>query len=149
MKEILKAEKFVQTFMYNCKKDESYLESRIRVFKQQKEETSLSLLPNPHSLLQALKRAQLLTLVWCQCNMMQIKHFNPELYGWKCYSRITSMVPAWFVGPQLPSALCKSDRKRKNPTSMDIESRMDGADEVSEVEKNELKRKRRLFFETN
>ena len=28
---------------------------------------------------------------------------------------------------------------------MDIESRMDGADEVSEVEKNELKRKRRLF----
>ena len=69
--------------MCNGKKDGGHLETRIRVFKQQKEETSLSLVSDPDSLLQALKRAQLLTLVWYQCNMAQIKHVHPELYGLK------------------------------------------------------------------
>ena len=135
--------KFVQTIIYNGKKDESYLETRIRLCRQQKENTSLSFPPHPDSLLQALKRAQLQTLVWCHGNMSQIKHFNPNLYGWKWDSHINSMAPLWFVGPQLPPALCKSDQKKKNPTSMDRESHMNGADEVSEVEKSEPRRKRR------
>ena len=87
--------KFVQTIMYNGKKDGSHLETRICVFKQQKEETSLSLVSDPDSLLQALKRAQLLTLVWC---IARIKHFRPELYGLKRDSRINSMVPVFFSG---------------------------------------------------
>ena len=45
------------------------------------------------------------------------------------------MVPVLFFGRQLPPALCKSDRKRKSPISMDGKSHMDGADEVSEVGK--------------
>ena len=67
--------------------------------------------------------------------MTQTKNFNLKLYGSKWHTRINSMVSVWFVGPQLPLALCKSDRKKKHPTSMDRESHMDGADEVSEVEK--------------
>ena len=68
--------------MYNGKKYESYLQARIHLYKHQKENTSLSLYLDPDLLLQALEQAQLQTLVWCQCNMVQIKHFNPELYGW-------------------------------------------------------------------
>ena len=37
--------------------------------------------------------------------------------------------------PVVHPALCKSNRKRKNSTSIDRESYMDGGDEVAEVEK--------------
>ena len=33
--------------------------------------------------------------------MVQIKHFIPELYGWKWDSCMNSMVPVWLVGQLL------------------------------------------------
>ena len=55
------------------------------------------------------------------------------------------MVPVLFFGRQLPPALCKIDRKRKTPTSMDGKSHMDGADEVSfRNRKSDPNSKRRL-----
>ena len=98
--------KFVQPIMHNDKKDETYFQARIHLQKQQKERTSLSLPSDPDLLLQPLKRAQLQTLVWCQCNMAEIKHFDPEVLWMEmefthqfsgsrmvCWSTATS----WFV----------------------------------------------------
>ena len=68
--------------------------------------------------------------------MAQIKHFDPELYGWEYGLRINSIVPVWCVGPQLPPALCiRAIEKGKILQLLTGISHMDEGDEVSEVQK--------------
>ena len=86
---------FVGTVMYNGNKRESYLQTRMRLYQQQKEKSSVSLPPDPDSLLQALKRTQMQTLLWQQCGEITIKQCNPEQYGWKWEDGAKKMVPIW------------------------------------------------------
>ena len=50
---------FIQTVMYSGGKSESFVETRARLFDQQKNKTSTNIPPDPDSLLQDLKRKQL------------------------------------------------------------------------------------------
>ena len=47
------------TIMHSGNKSESYLQTKMRLYQQQKEKSSVSLPPDSDSLLQALKRVQI------------------------------------------------------------------------------------------
>ena len=66
--------------MYSGNKSESYLQTRMRLYQQQKEKFFVSLPPDPDSPLQALIRAQIQTVIWQQCGEIAIKQHNPEQY---------------------------------------------------------------------
>ena len=122
--------------MYNGKKDKSYLQTRIRLhISIKKRILSLCLPPDPDLLLQALKRAQLQTLVWCQCNMAQIKRFNPELYGCEYGLRIKSNFLYGLLVHSYLLLCVRAIEKGKILHLLTEISHMDGGDEVSEVEK--------------
>ena len=53
---IKNAEKFFQTVCYSGKEEESFTETRVRLYKQMKTKTSHSLLPDEKLMLQAVKR---------------------------------------------------------------------------------------------
>ncbi len=84
----------------------------MRLYQQQKEKSSMSLPPDPDSLLQALKRAQFQTLLWQQCSVIRIELLNPEQYGWKWDDDAKKMVPLWYNGPQLPPKLQKKKQAK-------------------------------------
>ena len=125
----------------NGNKRESYLQTRMRLYQQQKEKSSMSLPPDPDSLLQALKRAQMQTLLWQQCGEIAVKQHNPEQYGWKWDDDANKMVPLWYTGPQLPPKLQKKQSKAKVQA---VDTVAD--DECSDTDVQEPKKKRRRYF---
>ena len=73
----------------------------------------MSLPPDPDSLLQALKRAKMQTLLWQQCGETIVKLYNLEQYGWKWEDGAKKMAPIWYTGSQLPPKLQKKKSKAK------------------------------------
>ena len=108
--DIVDLKKFVQTVMYSGQTSETYVNTRIRLYQQQTQNTSLNLPPDPSSLLQALKRSQLQVYIWKRRGEINIEDVDPLCYGWQ-FDKIKNMLmPIWFTGKQLPPSLCKPDR---------------------------------------
>ena len=97
---------FVQTVMYSGRSSETYLETRIRLYKQQKQKTSTSLPPDPNSLFHALWRAQLQVYIWRRCNEININIVDPLNYGWRFDESEGILLPVWFTVKQFPPSLC-------------------------------------------
>ena len=57
-------QKFIKTVMYNGKEQEGYIETRVRLYKNQSTKTSISLPPDPDSCKQAIKRAHCQSYYW-------------------------------------------------------------------------------------
>ena len=108
---------FVQTALYSGKKSESYVETRARLYDQQKNKTSTNLPPDPDSLLQDLRRKQLQVLIWQQMDNVTMDEIDPLRYGWKTREEDKMLVPLWFTGKQFPPCLQKFPRGRKKPRS--------------------------------
>ena len=58
---------FIQTIMYPGKQDEDFVETTIRMYEQQKNKSSLTLLPDKHSTEEHVKRSNLQAYIWKQC----------------------------------------------------------------------------------
>ena len=108
------AEKFLQTVMYPGKENESIIQTRSRMYGKQKQKASSSLIPDPSSLREHLKRAKLLALICNQCGEQDIDYPDPTEYGWL---KEDGLKPCWFTGPQLPPSLIRERKKgrRKKP----------------------------------
>lgn len=106
---------FVQTSMYNGKENESYVETRARLYQIQKQKTSHFLPPYPKSLKFALLRAHYQCFVWTT-----MKEIIPTLpatdFGWKISEETNNLTPLWFDGSQLPPSLIRG-KKKKNTKS--------------------------------
>lgn len=112
---------FMQTVMYPGKEDEDYVETRIRIYDQQKMKSSLSLLPDKHSSVEHLKRSDLQTRIWKQCLNKDIDYPPPEDNGWQ--ESDEGLIPVWFSCSQFPPSLCrKPPRKSKSGEEADDES---------------------------
>ena len=111
---------FVQTVMYSGKSSESYVETRINLYKQQKQKTSANLPPDPDSLLQALRRVQLQVYVWRRLYEIWINHVDPLLYGWRYCVVEDMLLPVWFTGNQFPQSL---RRKRRGEIATSLSTR--------------------------
>ena len=51
-----KCQEFVRTVLYSGKQRESYIETRIRLYQEMKMKSSMSLPPDPDSVVQVIKR---------------------------------------------------------------------------------------------
>eukprot|EP00795_Rhopilema_esculentum_P003494 gene3494-1875_t len=73
---------FMQTILYAGKSEESLIQTRSKMFEKQKTKSSLQLLPDPNSLDQHLKRADLQTFIWRKCLLHNVNYVSAEGRGW-------------------------------------------------------------------
>eukprot|EP00794_Sanderia_malayensis_P001499 gene1499-biopygen1242 len=79
--DIQELKEFVRAVIYKGSKDDGHIDTRVGLYRQQKEKSSMALPPDPDSLLQALKRSQLQTKIWLQCGEYRMELLDPEDYG--------------------------------------------------------------------
>ena len=112
---------FMQTVMYPGKYGEDYVETRIRMYDQQRVKSSLGLLPDKHSSLEHLKRSNLQAYIWGQCLKQDINYPIPEDNGWQRTE--DGLAPVWFSCSQFPPSLYRKPmRKSKCGEEADDES---------------------------
>ncbi len=98
------AKEFFQTIMYNGKKDESFIETRVCMYKKQKVKSSEGIIPDENSALQHIKRSWLQCYIWCHCNVNQIDFpVIDETFGWRQNDGFIQ--PLWFSCSQFPPEL--------------------------------------------
>jgi len=69
---------FIQTITYPWKQDEDFVETTIRMYEQQKNKSSLTLLPDKHSTEKHVKLPNLQAYIWKQCLLKDINNPNLE-----------------------------------------------------------------------
>ena len=74
---------FIRTVLYAGKKKETYLETRVRLYKTRKIKSSTSLPPDPDSIVQAIMRVHLQVYPWVRSGIIYIDHIIYNKYGWK------------------------------------------------------------------
>ena len=131
---------FVQTVLYGGNKKESYVETRVRLFKNLKKKSSIDLPADPDSMTQEIKRCQLQAYVWRRCFDGIIDMLDPEDFGWRLMSD-DIIVPVWFTGYQVPASLRKERKKNSLPQATKVSESCDASQE-SEGETS-VKRKKR------
>ncbi len=141
--DIQELKEFVRTVIYKGSKDEGYINTRVHLYQQQKEKSSMALPPDPDSLLQALKRSQLQTKIWLQCGEYRMELLDPEDYGWKWNEETSAMTPVWFTGTQLPPSLQKKKRRQKGYKSDQAAIEGDDDDLSDSPVTNQPRRKKR------
>ena len=118
--------KFVKQVLYPGKDNESFVETRIRMYERQKMKSSLTLLPDLSSTKEHLKRADLQAYIWYQCLSLNIKYPAPENRGW--HETEDGLKPTWYFCTQLPPCLCLNSSRAKKKSGEDTD------DELSDIE---------------
>eukprot|EP00794_Sanderia_malayensis_P021307 gene21307-biopygen16343 len=73
---------FVQTVMYSGRKDESYVDTRVRLYKAMKTKSSQSLPPDPDSMQQAVRRVHYQVYHWLRFAEKSVLFISLEDNGW-------------------------------------------------------------------
>ncbi|XP_065053639.1 uncharacterized protein LOC135682604 [Rhopilema esculentum] len=102
---------FIRTVVYSGKVGESYVETRIQLYKEMKSKSSSSIPPDPDSVKQAIRRANYQVFHWVRCCEVNIETVSFENHGWKWDKEKQVVVPIWFKGKQLPPSLSTSRKK--------------------------------------
>ena len=118
-----------------------YIETRIRIYKGLKTKSSLSLPPDPDSVVQMIKRAHLQTHTWLRSTEMNMNHLRYSDFGWSWSEEEKRVIPIWFIGERLPP---KSVAMRKRKTFRGSSSEF--ADDEDDVQKTKKNRKRKLPY---
>ena len=121
---------FIRTVVYSGKVDETYVETRIRLYKEMKSKSSSSIPPDPDSVEQAIKRANYQVFHWVRCCEVTIETVSFEDHGWKWDEEKRVVVPIWFKGKQLPPSLLT--RRKKIAKNLNYDN--DGDAEMSDDE---------------
>ena len=104
--------KFIQTVMYSGKDNESYVETRVRLYRQQATKSSLTLPPpppHPNSCVQAIKRAHHQNFLWVRCTQTNIDPLHLRNNGWNVDSD-GNVVPVRYTCSQLPASIKRKPR---------------------------------------
>ena len=105
---------FIRTIMYKGKANETYLQTRVRLYDEQqsKSKTTMTIPPDVDSCTQHILRSHLQVFNWLNCDKSIIHHLNPFENGWKL-SENKEVLPVWFTGPQFPPSVTKRKIKKK------------------------------------
>ena len=109
---------FIQTVIYSGKGNVSYVDTRVRLYKQQNKKSSLNIPPDPNSCAQAIKRVHHQAFRWCRCTNKIIAHIDFKKNGWKLGPN-GNVIPIWYTCTQLPESIT---RKPKKNYEADVES---------------------------
>ncbi|MAG85790.1 MAG: hypothetical protein CMB97_00015 [Flavobacteriaceae bacterium] len=122
---------FIRTVIYNGKDNETYVETRIRLYKEMKSKSSLPVSPDPDSAEQAIRRANYQVFHWVRCHEINIEDISFENNGWKWDDELCCVTPVWFTGDQLPPSLNKAKKRKKKTVEEEDE---DGDVEMTDTE---------------
>ena len=117
---------FIQTIIYNGSLNESFVESRVRLYKNLKKKTSAAIPVDPDSTLQEIKRVHLQSFIWLRCLDPIIPILDVRQFGWTV-SNENRVKPIWFVGHQLPPYLSRSCRERKGTSGRPLRNASDAS----------------------
>eukprot|EP00794_Sanderia_malayensis_P016276 gene16276-biopygen13830 len=144
--ELEKVKEFIRTVFYNGKTTETYVTTRLRIYKELKVKSSSAIPPDPDSAEEAIKRANYQLFHWLRCAEMMMPDASMEMNGWKWDEEAQLVVPVWFKGKQLPPFLSlnrnpkKLGDKQRDPQEADSEMSDDG----SNKQKKRPRRKRKF-----
>ena len=138
-----RAKQFVRTVLYTGKEKETYIETRIRLYQEMKVKSSMSLPPDPDSIIQVIKRAHYQIYFWLRCTEV-----NPEVIpfsnnGWKWCDKQELVVPVWFTGNQLPPILRR--KKCKNNTNENDADDEEGGIELKQPRKKNKRKTKQII----
>ena len=100
-KNISNAMNFIQTVIYSGKNSESYVDTRVRLYENQRTKSSLYLPPDPDSCNQYVKRAHHQIFTWKRCTEKIIPHIDFKNNGWTVEPD-GAVVPLFYTSSQLP-----------------------------------------------
>ena len=103
---------FIQTVLYSGTSNESYVDTRVRLYKILKTKSSVTILADPDSMCQEIRRCHLQSFVWLNCIHGVIAELDPENYGWCVRGGDEQLQPVWFTGYQLSQSLRKVNRSK-------------------------------------
>ena len=94
---------FVQLIYNSGVKDESDVDTRVRMYQKMKVKSSMDLPADPESLKQHIRRANFQLLQWLQCDKDYMPDKNITNNGWTVESveSAISVVPVWYEGKQI------------------------------------------------
>ncbi len=101
VEDMQKIKEFTRKIIYSGKANETYIETRVRLYKSMKVKSSMSLPPDPDSLFQVIKRAHHQAYFWQRCLEKEIYQLEVENYGWRWCEERRLMTPVWYTGDQL------------------------------------------------
>ena len=127
------------------KKNETYVETRIRLYKNLRKKSSMPLPPDPDPVVQVIKRAHFQAYEWYHCNESIISHLHLENWGWRVQDE--QVIPVWFTGNQIPPSM-RNSRQRKKLKNSDDEDECIADDESSSLEDQPPKKKPRKAAKT-
>ena len=108
--------KFIQLCLYLGNEQESYLATRVRIYKTLAKKSSQVLPPDEMSILEDIKRCHLQVLIWNGCLNKIVEGYDPVQYGWTFDSVDHIFKPVWYSGSQLPD---KTNANDDTPVSSD------------------------------
>ena len=88
----------VQTVMYSGRKDELYVDTRVRLYKDMKIKSSQSLLPDPDWMQQAIRRVHFQVNYWLRFGEKSVQTISLEANGWTIDIAQSLVEPVWFTG---------------------------------------------------
>ena len=111
VQDVTSAKCFFRTCMYSGSEQESFVQTRIRMYNTQKVKSSSSILPDESSTNEHLKRSDLQTLIWYQCLKQNIDYPSITDRGW--IETDDGIRPIWFTCPQLPPNISKKKSRKR------------------------------------
>ena len=89
--------KFIQTICYSGKPNESLVDIRVRLYKNQKIKGSVSLPADPDSMKQAILRVHHQLYYWLRLDSEIVDAIPLEVNGWKVVENTNHILPIWFT----------------------------------------------------
>ena len=136
--DVEKVKEFIHATVYNGKKGETYVETRIRIYKDMKTKTSSRVPPDPDSVIQAIFRCHYQAYCWYRCHLVELPLIPLEDNGWKWDEERDVLMPHWFTGRQMPPSF--ASRRTKNRIIVDSENSGESESEDSPKPKRRKKR---------
>ena len=120
------AKEFIRLVVYAGESSESYVDTRVRIYKNLKRKTPITIPPDPDSVECAIKWAHFQKFTWLRCCEENVQALDPEESGWKLTAG--ELKPLWFDGDQFPSS-STTCRQRKQPDGNDADSESSDPDD--------------------
>ena len=99
----------IQKYVYRGKTNEELVETRMRQYNTMKTKTTQTILPDPHSLKEHIKRANLQAYYWRHYLERNVTKVDPCRAGW-LRDETNGLKPIWYECNQLPHSM-KEKRK--------------------------------------
>ena len=123
---------FVQTTVYNGKKEDDIVTTRINQYDRLRVKTTQSIIPDPGSLKYLIMRANLATYYLKNFLSPIMEKLDPCQNGW-IRDTAGNLQPMWYRGPQMPPVARQRNNARVSRININVPEDSDNDDEIDDV----------------